>query len=76
MKYLLDGSVRQSGETVRVAVYLIDGESGFDVWSQTYERSMDDIFAVQTDIAAKVAEALRVKVPAGSGGSLVRAGGN
>lgn len=75
VRYLLDGSVRRSGDTVRVAVHLIDGETGFDVWSQTYERSMGDIFAVQTDIATKVAEALRIEVAAGTEGQLIRAGG-
>ncbi|MFN6934828.1 MAG: TIR domain-containing protein, partial [Tsuneonella sp.] len=75
VRYLLDGSVRRSGETVRVAVTLIDGDTGFDVWSETYDRSLNDIFAVQSDIAAKVAGALQIKVAAGAGGDLDRRGG-
>jgi TolB-like protein/tetratricopeptide (TPR) repeat protein len=60
--YLLDGSVRRSGDIVRVAADLIDGRTGFSSWSEIFDRPMDDIFAVQADIANKVANALMAQV--------------
>ena len=62
--YLLTGSVRRSGDVVRVAADLIDGETGFGRWSQSFDRQMTDIFAVQSEIATTVAEALVVRVAA------------
>lgn len=60
--YLLDGSVRRSGDIVRIAADLIDGQTGFSRWSQTFDRAMDDIFAVQSEIANTVANALVAQV--------------
>lgn len=73
--YLLDGSVRHSGNIVRVAADLIDGQTGFSRWSQTFDRPIDDIFAVQSEIANTVAEALVARVvPNGKpGGGMVAA---
>ena len=65
--YLLAGSVRRAGDKVRVAADLIDGLSGFSRWSQTFERRIDDIFAVQSEIATTVANALIARVGAGQG---------
>jgi TolB-like protein len=62
--FLLDGSVRRSGEVVRVAADLIDGATGFSRWSRTFDRSMRDIFAVQSEIADAVASALAAQVTA------------
>ena len=56
--YLLDGNVRVSGKTFRIAAELIDGRSGFSRWAQTFDRSIDDIFAVQSEIAGSVVSAL------------------
>lgn len=58
--HVLEGSVRKSGDQVRVTAQLIDAATSSHVWSQTYDRALDDIFDVQTDIAASVANALRV----------------
>lgn len=60
--YLLDGSVRWAGDTVRVAAELIDGQTGFSRWSQIFERRIDDVFAVQSEIAGAVATALALQV--------------
>ena len=60
--YLLDGSVRRSGDIVRIAADLIDGLTGFSRWSQTFDRGMQDIFAVQSEIANTVASALEAEV--------------
>jgi len=60
--FLLDGSVRWAGKTVRVAADLIDGRTGFSRWAQTFERRIDDVFAVQSEIADTVASALAAQV--------------
>jgi TolB-like protein/tetratricopeptide (TPR) repeat protein len=57
---LLEGSVRKSGNRVRIAVQLVKSADGFQLWSETYDRTLDDIFAVQDDIAKSVARALQV----------------
>jgi len=60
--YLLDGNVRRSGSTVRVAAELIDGRTGFSQWSRSFERPLADVFKVQSEIAAAVAGALGEKI--------------
>jgi TolB-like protein/tetratricopeptide (TPR) repeat protein len=56
--FLLEGSVRRSGDLVRVAAELIDGKTGFSRWSNTFDRKMTDVFAVQSEIARIVTNAL------------------
>jgi serine/threonine protein kinase/tetratricopeptide (TPR) repeat protein len=58
----LEGSVRRAGNTVRITVQLINGVNGFHIWSQTYDRDLADILAVQSDVAASVARQLEVKL--------------
>lgn len=58
--YVLEGSVRKSGGRVRITAQLIDVTTNSHVWSQTYDRALDDLFAVQDEIAASVASALQV----------------
>ncbi|MET0656261.1 MAG: TIR domain-containing protein [Pseudoxanthomonas sp.] len=60
--FLLDGSVRWAGQNVRVAADLIDGSTGFSRWTQIFERRIDDVFAVQSEIADTVASALAAQV--------------
>ena len=60
--FLLDGSVRWAGKTVRVAADLIDGSTGFSRWTQVFERRLDDVFVVQSEIANTVASALAAQV--------------
>ena len=57
---ILEGSVRRQGERVRITAQLIQASDGFHLWSETYDRRMDDIFAVQDEISEAVAGALRV----------------
>jgi TolB-like protein len=57
---VLEGSVRRSGHTVRVTTQLINAVTGFHVWSQTYDRDLGDVLALQTEIANAVASALKV----------------
>ncbi len=63
--YVLDGSVRKSGEKVRVAARLMRPDSGYVVWSETYDREWDDILTVQDDIAGQVMKALATSIEAG-----------
>lgn len=56
---LLVGTVRRSGDRLRITARLIDARNGYVRWSETYDRRLDDIFAVQEDIAAAVVEQLR-----------------
>lgn len=56
--YVLDGSVRKSGDRVRVSARLLRGDSGFVVWSESYDRPATDMLWVQEDIAGAVAKAL------------------
>ena len=61
---VLEGSVRRSGDTLRVSAQLVDAATGFQVWADAFERRLEDVFAVQSEIAAKVAGALRINAGA------------
>ena len=61
-RYLLDGSIRRSGNRVRVGVQLIEATTGRLVWSETYNAEIDDIFAVQDTIAKSVVGAAAVEL--------------
>ena len=65
--WLLEGSVRKSGEMLRIAVQLIRARDGFSAWSGRFDRRLDDIFTVQDDITGMIAETLtqRVGTPPG-----------
>jgi TolB-like protein/Tfp pilus assembly protein PilF len=56
---ILEGSVRKAGDKVRVHVQLIDAENDAHLWAERYDRQLDDIFEVESDIAGKIAEALQ-----------------
>ncbi len=56
----LEGSVRKSGNKVRITAQLIKAADGYHLWSETYERTLDDIFVVQDDIAGEVVKALKL----------------
>src|SRR2546423_1494044 len=59
---VLEGSVRRSGEQVRITAQLIRAAEGYHLWSETYDRKMDDIFKIQDEIAGKVVNELKVKL--------------
>jgi TolB-like protein/class 3 adenylate cyclase/Tfp pilus assembly protein PilF len=59
---VLEGSVRKSGNRLRITAQLIDVQSQGHLWAQSYDRELDDIFKIQDDIAGKIAEALRVRL--------------
>jgi tetratricopeptide (TPR) repeat protein/tRNA A-37 threonylcarbamoyl transferase component Bud32 len=58
--HVLEGSVRKAGNEVRITAQLIRADDGFHVWSETWDRTLDNIFAIQDEIAADVAEQLKV----------------
>lgn len=58
--HLLEGSVQKSGQRVRITAQLISVEDGYHLWSETYDRTLEDIFAVQDEIADEVAKAMQV----------------
>ena len=62
---ILEGSLRKDGDRIRVTAQLIDAESGYHLWSQVYETELQDIFAIQEDIATSVAGALGVRLGVG-----------
>jgi adenylate cyclase len=65
VEYILKGSVRKAGEQVRITVQLINTQKDAHIWSETYERTMDDIFAIEDDIAQSVADALQITLRVG-----------
>ncbi len=62
VRMVLEGSVRRQGERVRITAQLIDASNGFHLWSQTYDRDLRDIFAIQDVIARAIARELEVKL--------------
>jgi TolB-like protein/Flp pilus assembly protein TadD len=59
---VLEGSVRKSGKTLRVTAQLVRADNGYPIWSDTYERPLDDIFKIQDDIAASVINGLKLSL--------------
>jgi len=62
---VLEGSVRKSGDRIRITAQLIDVADGYHLWSETYDRELTDIFQIQDEISAAIVEALRVHLDAG-----------
>ncbi len=59
---VLEGSVRKAGERVRISAQLVSVDNGYRLWNERYDREMQDIFAVEDEIAEQIAEALKVKL--------------
>jgi TolB-like protein/tetratricopeptide (TPR) repeat protein len=59
---IVEGSLRVSGQQIRITVQLIDARDGFNIWSQTYSRRMDDILSLQEEIGTSIVDALRLEV--------------
>ena len=60
--HILEGSVRKSGDNIRITVQLIKTDDGYHMWSETYDRQLSDIFEVQDEISRKVLDELRVRL--------------
>ena len=59
---ILEGSVRSAGERIRVTAQLVNAETGYHLWSQTYDRSFGDVFKLEDDISAEIVEALKTSM--------------
>jgi adenylate cyclase len=60
VEHILEGSVRKSGNQIRITAQLINAKDGFHIWSETYDRQLENIFVTQDEIAAAVTESLQV----------------
>ncbi len=69
VKNILEGSIRKSGNNLRITAQLNDAKTGYHLWSKTYDRPMDDIFKIQEDIATSVAQALQISLGVGELGT-------
>jgi TolB-like protein/DNA-binding winged helix-turn-helix (wHTH) protein/Tfp pilus assembly protein PilF len=72
VRHVLEGSVRRQGQRVRITAQLIRADTGFHVWSETYDREVENVFDIQSDIARNVAEALELVLSGESGAQLAR----
>ena len=70
--YLVDGSVRKSGEAVRIAARLARADTGEELWSENYTRDLKDVFAVQTELAQTIVEQLRGRFGGADAGSTAK----
>lgn len=70
--HVVEGSVRRSGDRLRVTCQLVSVKNGYHLWSETFDRNMDDAFTIQTEIADGVAEALKAELRAGGAPRLAR----
>ena len=70
---VLEGSLRRSGDRLRINVQLADTRDGFDIWSGSYDRQFTDIFELQDEISRSIVDALRVELPGGEKAELVTA---
>ncbi len=65
VEHVLEGSVRKAGDTVRITAQLIDVRTDSHLWSETYDRKLEDVFLIQDEISAHIVEALRVALGTG-----------
>jgi serine/threonine protein kinase/Tfp pilus assembly protein PilF len=66
VRTILEGSVRRAGDRLRITVQLINAMDGYHIWSETYERQMADVFAIQEDISRTIVDTLKLKLSAGA----------
>ena len=60
--HVLEGSVRKSGSRLRITAQLIDADTGFHLWSKTYDRELEDVFAIQDEISGAIGEAMKAEL--------------
>ena len=63
---VLEGSVRKAGDRLRITAQLINAEDGYHLWSESFDRQLDDVFAIQDEISANIVDALKVKLAIGT----------
>jgi TolB-like protein/Tfp pilus assembly protein PilF len=71
-RFLIDGSVRKAGNRVRITAQLVQADNGVGVWTDSYDRELTDVFAIQEDIARAIATSLRMPLGLKPGENLVR----
>jgi eukaryotic-like serine/threonine-protein kinase len=69
---VLEGSVRRAGQKLRITAQLINVANGYHMWSERYDRQLDDVFAIQEDIATKIAQKLEVALTHSEAGAIAR----
>ena len=69
---VLDGSVRRAGNRIRVTAQLVDAATGFQMWSERYDRELADVFDVQDEIARAIASKLKITISGGAAGRIVK----
>jgi TolB-like protein len=74
IRYVLEGSVRRSGDQVRISAKLIDAKTGHNQWAERYDGKMRDVFTIQDEIASKIMKTLQVKLGMGPDSSEARGG--
>lgn len=73
VRHVLEGSVRRAGDQVRITAQLIDASTGYHLWSETYDRELKDVFAVQDEISREIVDQLQIELAGGRGeGRLAR----
>jgi adenylate cyclase len=70
VKYVLEGSVRRSGNQLRITAQLIDATTGNHLWAERYDRDMEDIFAIQDDVTLKILMAMQIQLTGGEQATL------
>jgi serine/threonine-protein kinase len=68
---VLEGSVRKVGQRIRITAQLTNVTNGYNLWNETYDRQLEDVFAIQDEISRAIAEALKVKLGSGEGSLVV-----
>lgn len=76
MGYILDGSVRKSGDQLRITAELVDARNSKQVWAERYDRKIADVFALQDDVTRKIVQALAVRLTSAEKGHLGRSATN
>jgi adenylate cyclase len=71
---VLEGSVRKAGNRLRITAQLVGAEDGYHLWSETFDRRLEDVFAIQTEIAQQVARTLSISLTSGETARLERGG--
>lgn len=74
VRYVLEGSVRWSGDRIRIAVQLIDAKTGHHLWAESYDRNLSDILTIQDDLTNEIFSALNVKLTYGEQARLLKKG--
>ena len=72
VRTVLEGSLRRSGTRIRLAVQLVNAQDGYTLWSERYDRELQDVFAIQEDIAKTIVDTLRVRLTSAEQSTLVK----